>query len=171
MIERLVDQIEVRFADASRTMSDPAIFEDRNRAAAAGRAYRQLEPAAKLAEEWRRAKDDEAGAREMLDDPTGRADRTVLVGAHLDSVAEGPGINDNGSGWATILEVAEQMSELGIQTRNRVRFAFWGGEEDGLIGSSYYVVQLDGAGAQGPRPQPQLRHGRVAELRPIRLRR
>jgi peptide chain release factor 1 len=68
MIERLVDQIEVRFADAQRTMSDPDIFGDRNRAAAAGRAYRQLEPAAKLAEEWRRAQDDEAGAREMLDE-------------------------------------------------------------------------------------------------------
>ena len=68
MIERLVEQIEVRFADAQRTMSDPDIFGDRNRAAAAGRAYRQLEPAAKLAEQWRRAKDDEAGAREMLEE-------------------------------------------------------------------------------------------------------
>ncbi len=78
----------------------------------------------------------------LADSKTGRADRTVLVGAHLDSVPEGPGINDNGSGSATILEVAEQMSALGIQPRNRVRFAFWGGEEDGLIGSSYYVSQL-----------------------------
>ncbi|MFE5671453.1 M20/M25/M40 family metallo-hydrolase [Agromyces sp. NPDC056523] len=75
-------------------------------------------------------------------DTSGRADRTVVVGGHLDSVAEGPGINDNGSGTAAILETAIQMSELGIEPENRVRFAFWSGEEDGLIGSSYYVSQL-----------------------------
>jgi Zn-dependent M28 family amino/carboxypeptidase len=69
----------------------------------------------------------------IADTTTGRADRTVVVGAHLDSVPEGPGINDNGSGSATILEVAEEMSDL--QPRNRVRFAFWGAEESGLIGS------------------------------------
>ena len=65
------------------------------------------------------------------------------MGAHLDSVPEGPGINDNGSGSATILEIAEKMSELGIEPRNRVRFAFWGAEELGLFGSKYYVAQLD----------------------------
>jgi len=64
------------------------------------------------------------------------------VGAHLDSVAEGPGINDNGSGSSAILETALQMAELGIEPTNRVRFAFWGGEEDGLIGSDFYVSQL-----------------------------
>jgi Zn-dependent M28 family amino/carboxypeptidase len=78
----------------------------------------------------------------LADTTTGRADRTVVVGGHLDSVEEGPGINDNGSGTATILEVALQMAELGIEPENRVRFAFWSGEEDGLIGSSYYVSQL-----------------------------
>ena len=76
----------------------------------------------------------------LADTPGGRADRTVVVGAHLDSVPEGPGINDNGSGSAAILETALQMAELGIAPTNRVRFAFWGGEEDGLIGSDYYVV-------------------------------
>jgi Zn-dependent M28 family amino/carboxypeptidase len=76
------------------------------------------------------------------DTASGRADRTVVVGGHLDSVSEGPGINDNGSGTATILETAVQMAELGIEPENRVRFAFWSGEEDGLIGSSYYVSQL-----------------------------
>ena len=74
--------------------------------------------------------------------PTGRTDRTVVVGGHLDSVPEGPGINDNGSGTAAILETALQMSELKITPRNQVVFAFWSGEEDGLIGSSYYVSQL-----------------------------
>jgi Zn-dependent M28 family amino/carboxypeptidase len=78
----------------------------------------------------------------VLADTGGREDRTVVVGGHLDSVAEGPGINDNGSGTATILEVALQMAELEIEPVNRIRFAFWSGEEDGLIGSDYYVAQL-----------------------------
>jgi Zn-dependent M28 family amino/carboxypeptidase len=78
----------------------------------------------------------------IADTTTGRADRTVVVGSHLDSVPEGPGINDNGSGSATDLEVALQMAKLDIQPRNRVRFAFWGAEESGLIGSQYYVDSL-----------------------------
>lgn len=78
----------------------------------------------------------------VLASTAGRADRTVLVGAHLDGVAEGPGINDNGTGTMAILETAIQMSESGITPTNRVTFAFWSGEEDGLIGSDYYVSQL-----------------------------
>jgi Zn-dependent M28 family amino/carboxypeptidase len=83
-----------------------------------------------------------ATANVIADTPTGRVDRTVVVGAHLDSVGEGPGINDNGSGTSAILETALQMAELGIQPVNRVRFAFWGAEEDGLIGSQHYVDSL-----------------------------
>lgn len=78
----------------------------------------------------------------IADSTDGRTDRTVLLGAHLDSVPEGPGINDNGTGTAALLEIALQMSDLGLSTRNHVRFAFWGGEEDGLLGSSHYVAQL-----------------------------
>ena len=79
----------------------------------------------------------------ILADTAGRTDRTVVVGAHLDSVAEGPGINDNGSGSAAILETAIQMAEQDKDgPRNRVRFAFWGAEESGLIGSTHYVSQL-----------------------------
>jgi Zn-dependent M28 family amino/carboxypeptidase len=78
----------------------------------------------------------------IADTPTGRTDRTVVVGAHLDSVENGPGINDNGSGTATILETALQMADLGISPRNRVRFAFWGAEEAGLLGSEHYVASL-----------------------------
>jgi Zn-dependent M28 family amino/carboxypeptidase len=72
----------------------------------------------------------------------GRDDRVVVVGAHLDSVAAGPGINDNGSGAAAILEIALQMAALDIEPRNKVRFAWWGAEESGLIGSQYYVDNL-----------------------------
>ena len=78
----------------------------------------------------------------FADTRTGRTDRTVVVGGHLDGVAEGPGINDNGSGTASMLETALAMAELGIEPENRVRFAFWSGEEDGLIGSSFYVSEL-----------------------------
>lgn len=74
--------------------------------------------------------------------PDGRDDRVVMVGAHLDSVPEGPGIQDNGSGSAAILEIALQMAELGIEPRNKVRFAWWGAEESGLLGSTFYVNNL-----------------------------
>jgi Zn-dependent M28 family amino/carboxypeptidase len=78
----------------------------------------------------------------LADTKTGRDDRVVVVGSHLDSVPEGPGINDNGSGTAQDLEIALQMAELGIAPRNKVRFAWWGAEESGLIGSQLYVDSL-----------------------------
>ena len=73
---------------------------------------------------------------------TGRTDRTIISGAHLDSVPEGPGINDDGSGSATQLELALQMSKLGIKPTNQVRFIWFSGEEQGLFGSTYYADQL-----------------------------
>jgi peptide chain release factor 1 len=68
MIEQLVEQIEARFAELEAQLSDPEVIGDRQRYADAGRAYADLEPAARLAAEWRRAVDDEAGARELLAD-------------------------------------------------------------------------------------------------------
>ena len=72
-----------------------------------------------------------------------RDDRVVLVGAHLDSVVEGPGINDNGSGSAMILEMAVEMAEQ--EPVNTVRFAWWGAEEFGLLGAEHYASQLSKA--------------------------
>jgi peptide chain release factor 1 len=73
MIEKLVEQIEARFAELEREMSDPEVIADRERYAQIGREYRELAPAAKLATDWRRAVDDAAGARELIgedgDDP------------------------------------------------------------------------------------------------------
>ena len=66
MIESLVEQIEARYAAVQAQMSDPEVIGDRNRLATAGREFSHLEPAKRLADEWRRASDDEAGAREML---------------------------------------------------------------------------------------------------------
>ncbi len=67
---------------------------------------------------------------------------TVIVGAHLDSVQDGPGINDNGSGTAAVLEAALKTAWWNIKPNHKVIFAFWGAEELGLIGSEYYVGQL-----------------------------
>ena len=72
----------------------------------------------------------------------GRDDNVVMLGAHLDSVEEGPGINDNGTGSATILEVAVQLAKSHTPHHNKVRFAWWGAEELGLIGSTAYVDEL-----------------------------
>jgi aminopeptidase Y len=77
----------------------------------------------------------------IAESPYGRPDRTVMLGAHLDSVVEGPGINDNGSGSAALLEVALSMST--VKPQNKMRFAWWAGEELGLLGSTHYVEQLD----------------------------
>ena len=66
----------------------------------------------------------------------------IMVGAHLDSVPEGPGINDNGSGTAAVLEAALQLAQEPAQARRHVRFAFWGAEERGLIGSRHHVDAL-----------------------------
>lgn len=73
---------------------------------------------------------------------TGATTDVVMVGAHLDSVPEGPGINDNGSGVAAVLETAVQLGNSPDLT-NAVRFGFWGAEELGLIGSRNYVESLD----------------------------
>jgi Zn-dependent M28 family amino/carboxypeptidase len=81
-------------------------------------------------------------ANVIADTVGGRADRTVVVGAHLDSVDAGPGINDNGSGSAMLLELAKQLSNLNITPTNKVRFAWWGGEEFGLLGAEHYVSTL-----------------------------
>ena len=82
----------------------------------------------------------------IADSRQGDPDRTTVVGAHLDSVEEGPGINDNGSGTSAILEIAEQVAKLDVAPRNRLRFAFWGAEEAGLVGSTAYVDELVGNG-------------------------
>lgn len=72
---------------------------------------------------------------------TGSGSDVVLVGAHLDSVGGGPGINDNGSGVAAVLETALQLGSS-PKVGNAVRFAFWGAEEMGLDGSTQYVRNL-----------------------------
>ena len=76
----------------------------------------------------------------VAETPTGNDANVVMAGAHLDSVNAGPGINDNGSGSAALLEVAEQLAK--VNPVNTVRFAWWGAEESTLVGSTRYVAGL-----------------------------
>ena len=82
----------------------------------------------------------------IADSRRGNPDRTILVGGHLDSVEEGPGINDNGSGVSAMAEVAKEIADLPRNPRNRLRFAFWGAEEAGLVGSTAYVADQVASG-------------------------
>ena len=74
----------------------------------------------------------------------GDGPRSVMVGAHLDSVLDGPGINDNGSGVAAALEIARAVAEAGVPDGWAVRIGLWGAEEFGTYGSRAYVDGLEG---------------------------
>ncbi|MFF0423149.1 MULTISPECIES: M28 family metallopeptidase [unclassified Streptomyces] len=78
----------------------------------------------------------------IADWPGGDPSQVLMTGAHLDSVTAGPGINDNGSGSAAILETALAVSRAQLQPTKHLRFAWWGAEELGLVGSQYYVNNL-----------------------------
>ncbi|MFJ8165326.1 M28 family peptidase [Streptomyces sp. NPDC096136] len=81
----------------------------------------------------------------IADWPGGPDDQTVMFGAHLDGVSAGPGINDNGSGSATLLENALVLAQKNPAMTKHVRFAWWTDEEQGLNGSKFYVGQLSSA--------------------------
>ncbi|GGP74943.1 M20/M25/M40 family metallo-hydrolase [Streptomyces abikoensis] len=81
----------------------------------------------------------------IADWPGGDTSHVVFAGAHLDSVTRGPGINDNGSGSAGILEVALTVAKQNYKPDKHLRFAWWGAEELGMVGSKYYVNNLPAA--------------------------
>lgn len=68
--------------------------------------------------------------------------KIIMMGGHLDSVEEGAGINDNGSGISALLELMKLQDSESINNSHKVSFSFWGAEEAGLIGSTYYVDNL-----------------------------
>ncbi|RZS39279.1 aminopeptidase S [Herbihabitans rhizosphaerae] len=78
----------------------------------------------------------------IADWPGGDENNVIMAGAHLDSVTRGPGINDDGSGSAGLLEVALAVANEQFTPAKHVRFGWWGAEELGLIGSSHYVQKL-----------------------------
>ena len=101
----------------------------------------------------------------------GDPDHVVVVGAHLDSVEAGPGINDDGSGTSLLLAMAQRLARPGHPLKQKIRFGWWGAEEEGLVGSSYYAEQpVEGRGRQDRR-DARLRHAQLAELRAARVRR
>ncbi|MEV4802890.1 M28 family peptidase [Nonomuraea sp. NPDC049421] len=85
------------------------------------------------------------GYNVIADWPGGDPNDVLMVGAHLDSVTAGPGINDNGSGSAAVLETALEVSRQSLQPARHLRFAWWGAEELGLRGSQFYVNNLPAA--------------------------
>src|SRR5688572_10678714 len=81
----------------------------------------------------------------IADWPGGDPSNVLMTGAHLDSVTAGPGINDNGSGSAAILEVALAVARANLTPAKHLRFGWWGAEELGLRGLQYYVNNLPAA--------------------------
>ena len=77
----------------------------------------------------------------IVETKKGDPNSVVMLGAHLDSYFTGPGINDNGSAVALLLEMAKMGAERNVlkKTKNKVRFAFWGLQKYGLLGSKYYL--------------------------------
>ena len=117
-------------------------------------------PGYKASADWVKAKLDAAGYTTTLQQfstsagtsynviaewPYGDANHVVMTGSHLDGISSGPGINDNGSGSAGVLETALAYAASGQTPKNRLRFGFWGAEELGLLGSKYYVNNLPAA--------------------------
>ena len=115
-------------------------------------------------------------ANVVADLPGATQGAPLLLGAHLDSIESGPGINDNGSGVATLLELAVQARKLGVRPQRPVRFAFWAGEEAGEFGSREYVqslenpvddiasvVNLDMVGSPNPEPHVYEGDGTIQE--------
>ncbi|MFI0372945.1 M28 family peptidase [Actinomadura sp. 1N219] len=78
----------------------------------------------------------------IADWPQGDPNQVVFLGAHLDGVPAGPGVNDNGSGSSAVLETALAVARANAKPTKRLRFGWWGAEELGLIGSKYYVQNL-----------------------------
>ncbi|MFF3940773.1 M28 family metallopeptidase [Streptomyces phaeofaciens] len=81
----------------------------------------------------------------IADWPGGNANQVIMAGSHLDSVTSGAGINDNGSGSSAVLEAALTVARTDYQPTKHLRFAWWGAEELGLVGSRYYVNSLSSA--------------------------
>lgn len=76
----------------------------------------------------------------------GDPDKVIMLGAHLDSVQQGPGINDDGTGTAALLEIMTSVQKY-AGFPHKIRFAWWGAEESGLVGSLYYTSHLSEAEA------------------------
>lgn len=86
--------------------------------------------------------EDKKAGQNIIVDIKGKKDKTIIIGAHTDSVTTGPGINDNASGTAVLLDFIQQLAKSKKQPNDSLRVIFWDSEEYGLAGSSAYVKSL-----------------------------
>ena len=145
MIERLVEQIEARFAALGEQMSDPDVIGDRNRYAEAGRAFAELEPAAKLAAEWRRTLDDVAGARELIAENGDDAEARELLRAGEERLRE---LEDE-IRLAMVERDPNDDKNVIVEIRGGA-----GGEEAGLFAGDLYRMLSKYAERRGFEPEP-----------------
>ena len=145
MIERLVEQIESRFEALSEQMADPAVIGDRERYADVGRAYRALEPAHKLAQEYRRAADDAAGARELLSEDGDDPEVREMLRSSEARLAE----LDEEIRLAMVEPDPNDDKNVIVEVR-----AGTGGEEAGLFAGDVYRMLTRYAERRGFRPEP-----------------
>ncbi|TMK62656.1 MAG: peptide chain release factor 1 [Actinobacteria bacterium] len=145
MIERLVEQIEERFEDLSKQMTDPGVIADRARYAEVGRAYRALEPAHKLAEEYRKAADDAAGARELLSEDGDDPELRELLRTSEERLAE---LEDE-IRLAMVEPDPNDEKDVIVEVR-----AGTGGEEAGLFAGDLYRMLTRYAERRGFKPEP-----------------
>src|ERR687883_629936 len=145
MVERLVDQIETRFDELSRQMTDPEVIADRARYAEVGRAYRALEPAHALAEEYRKAADDAAGARELLSEDGDDSELRELLRASEERLRE----LDDEIRLAMVEPDPNDDKDVIVEIRPGT-----GGEEAGLFAGDLYRMLSRYAERRGLRVEP-----------------
>ncbi|MDX2680708.1 M28 family peptidase [Streptomyces sp. NY05-11A] len=142
----IYNNIDAGYGPLSGTLSDPAAARiptggiskaDGERLAAAA-----AEGPVTISFEIRQFQERRATDNVIAETRGGDATDTVMLGAQLDTVPASPGINDDGSGAAGLLDVALKLAEKEKHPRNKVRFAWWSATESGLVGSDYYVAHL-----------------------------
>jgi peptide chain release factor 1 len=145
VIERLVEQIESRFAELSAQMSDPEVIGDQRRYAQVGRAYRQLAAAHELAAEWRRATDDAAGARELLAEDGDEPELREMLRSSEERLAQ----LEEEIRLAMVEPDPNDDKDVIVEIRPGT-----GGEEAGLFAADLYRMLTRYAENRGFRPEP-----------------
>jgi peptide chain release factor 1 len=145
VIESLVEQIESRFAELSRQIVDPEVIGDRRRGAEAGREYRQIEPAAKLAVEWRRTRDDAEGAQELVDEAGDDPEARELLTAARERLAE----IEEELRLAMVERDPNDDKDVIVEVQGGA-----GGEEAGLWAGDVFRMLSRYAERRGFRPEP-----------------
>jgi peptide chain release factor 1 len=145
VIERLVEQIESRFAELSAQMSDPEVIGDQSRYAQVGRAYRQLGAAHELAAEWRRATDDAAGARELLAEDGDEPEMREMLRSSEERLAQ----LEEEIRLAMVEPDPNDDKDVIVEIRPGT-----GGEEAGLFAADLYRMLTRYAENRGFRPEP-----------------